>query len=147
MVAAIESPADDMLTALGTVQQATFDPAPEVDTTRARDLVARAGWYVDPASPELAHLARALEAIDDAGLEITDETWSAYLFGISGIARAEVDGVPADREAALRHALLGTILLEPVLLALRRLAHQHASGRRYGAIPPGGFPPGGPAQR
>jgi hypothetical protein len=44
-----------------------------------------------------------------------------------------VAGVPAcPREAAVRYTVLGTILVEPLLLALRRLAQIDASARRFG---------------
>ena len=39
---------------------------------------------------------------------------------------------PAD---ALRYVVLGTVLIEPLLLALRRLAHQDASNRIFSAVP------------
>ncbi|GAB2511519.1 hypothetical protein GCM10027064_06410 [Microbacterium petrolearium] len=38
--------------------------------------------------------------------------------------------LPGERAAAVRYAVLGTILTEPLLLALRRLAQQDASARR-----------------
>lgn len=132
VIAVIDDPGDDMFEALGSAQQATVDEPDPVDTTAAERLVARAGWRVDPRSPELGQLARSLAAIDDAGFEIRDETWDAYLRSTRDIADAEIAGIPEDPSDALRYAVLGTILVEPVLLALRRLAHQHASGERYG---------------
>jgi hypothetical protein len=46
------------------------------------------------------------------------------------MAAAELDALPGERAAAVRYAVLGTILTEPLLLALRRLAQQDASARR-----------------
>jgi hypothetical protein len=49
------------------------------------------------------------------------------------IAAADVESVPTDSaEAAMRHVVLGTLLMEPVLLAMRRLAQQSASFQRFG---------------
>jgi hypothetical protein len=53
---------------------------------------------------------------------------------MQGLAEQEVAGVPAGpSDAAVRYAVLGTILVEPLLLALRRLAQVDASARRFGA--------------
>jgi hypothetical protein len=49
-----------------------------------------------------------------------------------------VAGVPTHTpEAAVRHVVLGTVLAEPLLLALRRLAQEVASQERFGmaAVP------------
>ena len=49
------------------------------------------------------------------------------------IAAYELATVPTDPpEAAVRYVVLGTMLPEPLLLALRRLAQQAASARRFG---------------
>ena len=43
----------------------------------------------------------------------------------------EIDNVPSESaEAAVRYVVLGTVMVEPLLLALRRLAQQEASRRR-----------------
>jgi hypothetical protein len=49
-----------------------------------------------------------------------------YAQALEGIVEHEVpdDWQPeVDREAALRYAMLGTVLFEPFLIALRRMAH------------------------
>jgi hypothetical protein len=44
----------------------------------------------------------------------------------------EIDNLPTDSPAAaVRYVVLGTVLLEPVILALRRLAEEEASARRF----------------
>ena len=40
--------------------------------------------------------------------------------------------IAGPSEAAGRYTVLGTILVEPLLLALRRLAQTDASARRFG---------------
>jgi hypothetical protein len=48
------------------------------------------------------------------------------------LPNGEVASVPTDSpESAVRDVALGTVLLEPVLLALRRMAQQEASARRF----------------
>ncbi len=42
--------------------------------------------------------------------------------------------MPTDSAAAaVRYVVLGTVLVEPLLLALRRMAQQEISGRRFGS--------------
>jgi hypothetical protein len=49
------------------------------------------------------------------------------------IAQYEIDSVPADSPtAAVSYVVLGTVLIEPPILALRRLAQAEASARRFG---------------
>lgn len=49
------------------------------------------------------------------------------------IAQYEIDSVPADSPtAAVSYVVLGTVLIEPLILALRRLAQAEASARRFG---------------
>lgn len=132
----IDEPGDDMFAALGAAQSATHDDADAVDEAPAHELIARAGWAIDPASPEVGQLARALAALDDAGFTVPDGVMDAYLAATSEMSEAELAHMPEDPAAALRYAVLGAILVEPLLAALRRLAEQDASARRYG--PSGG---------
>lgn len=52
---------------------------------------------------------------------------------------AETDVAPAlataPPEEALRYAIVGTVLTDPVLLALRRVAQEAVSARRLGDTP------------
>lgn len=128
---AIDEPAGDLFDALAHAQHAIAGPADDVDPSPARELLERTGWAVDPDSPEVAQLARALAAAQDAGFQIPDDVMRAYIEASETIATAEIAGIPQDRGAGIRYAVLGTILAEPVLSALRRLAQQHASAQRF----------------
>lgn len=128
----IDAPGDDMFHALGAAQSATFEADEDTDVDDAVRLIERAGWRIEPESPETAQLARALGAIDDAGFAVPDTVMDAYLAAAESIGEAEIDAMPSDAGEALRYAVLGSILVEPLLLALRRLAEQHVSSRRYG---------------
>ncbi|MFY9714733.1 MAG: MerR family transcriptional regulator, partial [Microbacterium sp.] len=58
-----------------------------------------------------------------------------HLESIRRIADAEVAGVPTESaEAAVRYVVLGSVLVEPLLLALRRVAQQVASAERFGGV-------------
>ncbi len=103
---------------------------------RARELVRRHGWRVHPDTSALGALAAALDGLDAAGLGEDVELQDRYAAAAAGIAAGDVAGVPTDSpEAAIRYVVTGTVLLEPLLLALRRLAQQDATRRRFTAAP------------
>ncbi|WP_110589902.1 MerR family transcriptional regulator [Microbacterium suaedae] len=129
----IDAPGDDMFAALGAAQSAMYDDADTVDESPAHELIARAGWVIDPASPEVGQLARALAALADAGFVVPDGVMDAYLAASSEVSKAELAHMPEEPGAALRYAVLGAILVEPLLAALRRLAEQDASARMFGS--------------
>lgn len=102
------------------------------DFDRARAEVDRVldqlGWEVDPDSPGCDDLARALvgihrffpEAISDPGRLLP------YARSMRALADREIPETyehDLDPVAALRFAVLGTALFEPVILAFRKLAH------------------------
>jgi DNA-binding transcriptional MerR regulator len=105
-----------------------------VDLAAADRLVARLGYVPGICDSQVvAGVARALHIIDRAGFDIPDEVMAAYLDAATRIAEAEIAGVPTESaDAAVRYVVLGSVLVEPLLLALRRVAEQVASARRFG---------------
>ncbi|MDT0212521.1 MerR family transcriptional regulator [Rothia sp. ARF10] len=105
------------------------------DASRERVLawVERRGWEVDPRDPFVDELARAWEACDHAALGLDEERMDRYADHVEGVAEVDVRSVPADPVRAVRHVVLGTVLVDPVLVALRRLAQQHVSRGLQGA--------------
>lgn len=106
----------------------------DLDLAAAERLVARLGWQPGVCDPQLvAGVARALQTIDAAGFDVPADVLTAYLDAVTKIAAAEIAGVPTESpEAAVRYVVLGSVLVEPLLLALRRVAQQVASARRFG---------------
>lgn len=103
---------------------------------RVDAVLAAMGWHVDDASTARADLVRAVVAIDrnfDGG--VTEEALTGYASTAAALATREIpddwdpEGAPTD---ALRYAVLGTVLFEPVLTAMRRLAHTDRHGRLTG---------------
>jgi DNA-binding transcriptional MerR regulator len=93
---------------------------------RALRVVEDLGWAVDPESTSLWQLEAALAAIEEVGLPLGPARLAAYAGAALDVARVDVADVPtADPQAAVQHVVVGTVLYEPVLLALRRLAQQH----------------------
>lgn len=107
--------------------------APHDERSRAWQLVRSLGWQVDPGSPTLALLERALAGATSAGLPVPAQVLDVYARAAHDVAVSDVAGVPTSGpEDATRHVVIGTIVFEPVLLALRRLAQIDASARRFG---------------
>ncbi len=104
------------------------DGAPH--TSRALAWVQSRGWQVDLQDPFIDELERAWQACDHAAIGLTPTSLDRYADHVEGIAQVDVDSVPADPEGAVRQVILGTVLIDPVLVALRRLAQQHVSVSR-----------------
>ncbi|WP_426561518.1 MerR family transcriptional regulator [Angustibacter sp. McL0619] len=114
----------------------------DVDVSAARSLVDELGWHIDPRSPALAQLQRAISGLADSGLTMTPEHVRAYAEAAHDVAELDVDSVPTTSPAAAaRHVVLGTLLREPLLLSLRRLAHEDVSASRFADLRPPA-PPG-----
>jgi DNA-binding transcriptional MerR regulator len=129
----IDAPTDDLFDTLGRAI-AALPPSVEeaADYPRARAVLEKLGQIYDPRFAAVAQLERALTAAEAAGIPLDDERLAVYGPHIRAIAEYDVAQVPPDPARAVEYAVLGTALYEPVLLALRRLAHQDASARRLG---------------
>ncbi len=138
VLAHIDAPPAATHDLLGLAQATVTPPAAEgVDLRRVHELMRRWGWQVDPqACDSQAVLAEALTGLEAAGLPVTEHLLDRYAAAMFSAAEAEIDGVPTDSvDEAVRYVVLGTVLVEPVLLALRRLAEQEASKRRFAGRP------------
>jgi DNA-binding transcriptional MerR regulator len=132
----VDSPGGDLFESLGRAVAALPPYVDERDEfPRAREALERLGQLYDPRYAAVGQLERALEAADDAGLPLSEERLLVYGRSIRDIASADLDGMPADPGRAIEYAVLGTALYEPVLAALRRLAHQDLASRRLAGRP------------
>jgi DNA-binding transcriptional MerR regulator len=130
----IDDPTTSLLDALGAAHHALSplngDPPPE-ELDEARHHVRRWGWAIDDASPALTLLAGALHALQTARFATSDELLDRYAVAAAVLAEEDVAGVPTTTPTeAVRYVVIGTLLMEPVLLALRRLAQEDASKKR-----------------
>ena len=108
------------------------------------EILAQLGWRVREDCAAKRDLAEAMAAIarlrPQAG-EASVEGLSAYIRAAEVISASEIpeDWDPASAPAsALEYAVMGTVLFEPVILSLRRLANESrtlAIGERRGAGP------------
>ena len=100
-----------------------------VPTAQVTGLLERHGWTLTPDSPHAAVLARALDALDGLEHPASDELLDVYADAATRIAEHEVAAVGEEHVAAAEQVVVGTLLLEPVLLAIRRIAQENVSRR------------------
>lgn len=127
---------------LGTAASALSPPAeprPDAPGWRAARadvdaIVAELGWRVRPDAPTRDQLAQAFMALRRLGLPIVWTELRPYIEAATIVAEHEVGAVPAggERGRAVQTAVATHVLYEKVLLALRRMAQENASARRFG---------------
>lgn len=84
------------------------------------------GWRVNPHGATVRAARDALLALDDAGIPLGREDLRRYAESAHEIARVDLSLVPVDDpELAARTVVLGTVLVDPLLRALRLMAQQH----------------------
>ncbi len=132
VLAAVDDPGlstHDMIGAAHSALPSTGDgEAPDLSEAQAH--LRRWGWQVHDDSPPVAVLAQALQALRAAGFETPDAMLDRYARAAHEIGEQDVAEVPMGSAAeAVRYVVIGTLLLEPVLLALRRLAQEDVSAR------------------
>jgi DNA-binding transcriptional MerR regulator len=123
----IDEPTDSLFESLGGALAALppYDLEVREDYPRARAALQALGQVYDPAYAAVAALESALDAAEKVGIPMTDERLHAYGRHIRAIASADLEMMPnTTPQAAIEYAVLGTAIYEPVIAALRRLAHQ-----------------------
>jgi DNA-binding transcriptional MerR regulator len=127
--------APTLFEAVGCAHGALSGDPGEVDTAEAARLVHELGWTVHDASPALAALARALGSLADVGMAMTADQVETYARAAEQVAATDVAHVPTDSATdAVTTVVLGTVLREPVLLALRRLAQESRARRQWADV-------------
>ena len=95
------------------------------------ELVGELGWRVGPEAPALRSLSAAVEAARAAGLPLPPETLRSYAEAVRGVAAVDLDQAAAQSpEAAMYTVVVGTVMVDPVLVALRRVAQEAVSAER-----------------
>lgn len=134
VLAAIDDPPPSDHDLLGTAHTAIGPTTTAGDDgmRRARQLAQRRGWTEVSDAPALTQLAAALEGIEATGLTMPDPILDRYTELMSEVAELDVASVPTTSAAdAVRFVVTATVLFEPMLLALRKLAQWEASARRF----------------
>lgn len=135
------STAQDALTGGKGAEEAGAEEAGGAETSRAPEArpvgpvhawVAARGWPTGPGDPVLEQLEKAWAACEAAGIHVDDAMMADYADAIEQVARVDVAAVPQGADDAVRRVVIGTIMMEPVLSALRLLAQRHVSVRQAG---------------
>ena len=136
IVEVLDAPGPARLDLLATAQHALLadEPVPsavEPDAASpAREWLARRGWHTYEDDLLVARLERVWAACEAAGIQLDDGLMDGYAEALEQVARLDVDTVPEDPDEAVRRVVVGTVMLEPVLLTLRLLAQRELSVRR-----------------
>ena len=136
VVQALDDPPASRHELLGAAHEAlrpslpTATPDPE-----ALERLAGLGLPACEESPASLQLAQALTAAVAGGWTLDEATLATWTTAMRSVAQTDV--VPelgsAPPGEALRYAIVGTVLTDPVLLALRRVAQEAVSAERFGA--------------
>lgn len=100
---------------------------------RVEALIENMGWQISDASPHRPALAESLAALSRLGTDYTADDLIPY--ARLATATADLDFAPfegiEDRIALAERAVVLTVLFEPVVRLLRRLAQEDANHRRH----------------
>ncbi len=99
---------------------------------RLRTAVAQRGWVVSETARAWGDTVRALAVIDSEWVSISDRGLGIYMESLEKMVRFErrtASTSSDDPQDWVLFVALGTLLLEPVILGLRRLAHVDQSSR------------------
>lgn len=134
VVEAIDDPGRSLHETLGAAHRAVSPAAPaQAPPPEAREVVDalldRLGWRVAADAPARAEVAEAVAGLRRLGHDVGADDLLRYAWAIEPIAREEVAGVPrvGARDEAVEYLVVGTVVYETVLSALRRLAQEHHS--------------------
>ncbi len=140
----IDALADDRLPlhdVLGVAHRALEKPIPAgrlgLEATR-REVdawIEARGWHVTPDAPARDALASTLVALRGLGWQVGPRVFDRYAGHMDEIAANELAYVAGmeSREAAVEATVVGTVVFERAMVALRRLAQEHHSRRRLDA--------------
>jgi DNA-binding transcriptional MerR regulator len=139
----LDSPNLDLHDRIGHVNRAITPSRPlsagDVARSAAReqvsDLVEQRGWIVEPDAPALNALVEAIAAIRSLGQDQLVANLGAYADAVQVFTDLEIAAVTgsSDPDRIAESVIIGTILCESVIAALRLIAQEDASARRLRA--------------
>jgi DNA-binding transcriptional MerR regulator len=118
-------------------------PVPE-DLARAlRDVdrfIDELGWRVGPDAPARGALAEALVTLRRLGRPVDPDVFVPYARLVDELAAMELDTVAHDAPVAeaVEQSVVGTVVYEAALVAMRRLALEHRAAARFEPQDPAG---------
>jgi DNA-binding transcriptional MerR regulator len=112
------------------------DAAPSAESSaRVEALLGRQGWELARDHPQARRLARALDVLEELDHPVSDRLLDLYAAALRPIAEYEVTSTrnapgpdeQPDVERSVETVVIGTLLQEPILLAIRRIAQENVS--------------------
>lgn len=139
VLAAVDAPKESVHKVLGAAQDAiTPRPAAVPDgieeaRRQVAEIIRRRGWRVDLSNPSVEALAVALATFHSVGHADFKDILDDYAEACERVADADLAwvGRNAEVEGLVESVVVGTVLGDAVLMAMRRLAHVEASARRF----------------
>ena len=140
VVAALEQPRLPLHRVVGVVHHALASPAetaqgPELDAAEdeVNEWLATMGWQISASAPSRRTLAEALLALRSLGRVVTAQDFAKYAATADKLAGWELRRaarLPVPTASALvESVVVGTVVYESVLAALRKLAQEHHFAR------------------
>lgn len=135
IVTAVDSPEEDRDGLMGQVSKSLINAPDEVDSDAAEtalEVLEKLGWGDACEHPSVRTLAAVIAAARDLGHDIRANLL-AYGKACEAVASADLDYVEGkDVDQMLESVVVGTLLGDSAIMALRRLAQTVESHRRYG---------------
>jgi len=116
---------------------------PAAGDSRARELLARIGFErlvrLEDANSKavIERLSAAIDFCEELGVPMDESQLKVYAEAAFETAESDFARIP-EGEGAVAFAVLGTVSREPVLLAMRRAAHQEVGHRVASSLKKGG---------
>jgi DNA-binding transcriptional MerR regulator len=139
VLAALDEHDGEINNLLGTVQFNILPPGDEqadaAGIAEVDRLLERHGWHVSDKHPARQVLAGVITRARQLGMGWLLEVLDPYAVAAEEIAKVDIDltARQGDREAMSEVVVVGTILGDAMLTALRHMAHEFTSARRFGA--------------
>ncbi len=105
---------------------------------RVDELAARRGWTVHEGNPGRLAAADVLATLDHVGVHSYDVLITACATAAEIVAEADLEEVAATvggRESVVETVVVGTVLGDVLLMAMRRMVQEHISRKQYPHTP------------
>ncbi|MCW2638377.1 MAG: putative transcriptional regulator [Dactylosporangium sp.] len=136
LLAKLDGPDPDLHNVLGNALKSSVVTREAIDPQAEREideLIERRGWQVGPKAPARGAAAEVVAALRQLGADDLVALIDDYADAVERIATIDLEFVRhrAYPEAMVHGAVIGTILGDTLLAALRRLAQEHQSAKVF----------------
>lgn len=141
VLTAVDDPTSPLPDTIALAHHALGPPPPDAPSeahrtarTEVLAFIGARGWRVDDDAPSIDALAAALVALRGVTGPCTAEVFTPYADAVDELAGFELAWIDATKGVGhtIGQIVVGTVVYEQALVALRRLAEEHHSGERFG---------------